>query len=33
VCGLDGIYALGMQEMDDAAFSRYINKMITLELF
>ena len=33
VCGLDGIYALGTQALDDAAFSRYLNKMITLELF
>ena len=33
VCGLDGIYALGTQALDDAAFSRYLNKMITMELF
>ena len=32
VCGLDGIYALGMKEIDDAAFSRYINHYITMEL-
>ena len=33
VCGLDGIYALGTQPLDETAFSRYLNKMITLELF
>lgn len=33
VCGLDGIYALGTQTLDETAFSRYVNKMITLELF
>lgn len=33
VCGLDGIYALDTQATDEAAFSRYVNKMITLELF
>ncbi|MCY2011958.1 TetR family transcriptional regulator [Klebsiella pneumoniae] len=33
VCGLDGIYALDAQALDEAAFSRYVNKMITLELF
>lgn len=33
VCGLDGIYALDAQASDEAAFSRYVNKMITLELF
>ena len=33
VCGLDGIYALGTQTLDETAFSRYLNKMITLELF
>ncbi|EKL0923791.1 TetR family transcriptional regulator [Klebsiella pneumoniae] len=33
VCGLDGIYALDTQALDEAAFSRYVNKMITLELF
>jgi hypothetical protein len=33
VCGLDGIYALGMQEIDDAAFNRHINYSISMELF
>lgn len=33
VCGLDGIYALGTQTLDETAFIRYLNKMITLELF
>lgn len=33
VCGLDGIYALDTQTLDETAFSRYVNKMITLELF
>lgn len=33
VCGLDGIYALGMQEIDDATFNRYINYYISMELF
>ncbi|HCE8954168.1 TPA: TetR family transcriptional regulator [Raoultella ornithinolytica] len=32
VCGLDGIYALGMEAIDDSAFTRYINHYITLEL-
>ncbi|WP_449546950.1 TetR family transcriptional regulator [Lelliottia amnigena] len=32
VCGLDGIYVLGMPEMDDAAFNQHLNKLITLEL-
>ena len=32
VCGLDGIYALGMKEIDDATFSRYIKHYITMEL-
>lgn len=32
VCGLDGIYALGMEEIDDSAFTRYINHYIALEL-
>ncbi|HGY5614022.1 TPA: TetR family transcriptional regulator, partial [Raoultella ornithinolytica] len=32
VCGLDGIYALGMEAIDDSAFTRYINYYITLEL-
>ncbi|MGX8841301.1 TetR family transcriptional regulator, partial [Klebsiella quasipneumoniae] len=26
-------YALDAQALDEAAFSRYVNKMITLELF
>lgn len=33
VCGLDGIYALGMKEIDDAAFNQHINHYISLELF
>ncbi|KNC90532.1 TetR family transcriptional regulator [Trabulsiella odontotermitis] len=33
VCGLDGIYALGMKEVDDAAFTRHIQHIISLELF
>ena len=32
VCGLDGIYALGMEAIDDSAFTQYINHYITLEL-
>ncbi|MEZ2433559.1 TetR family transcriptional regulator, partial [Raoultella planticola] len=32
VCGLDGIYALGMEAIDDSAFTRYINHYIALEL-
>ncbi|ATM91549.1 TetR family transcriptional regulator [Klebsiella aerogenes] len=32
VCGLDGIYALGMQAIDDAAFIRYLKHYIALEL-
>ncbi|ATM05606.1 TPA: TetR family transcriptional regulator [Raoultella planticola] len=32
VCGLDGIYALGMEAIDDSAFTRYINYYIALEL-
>lgn len=32
VCGLDGIYALGMEAIDDSAFTRYINHYISLEL-
>lgn len=32
VCGLDGIYALGMQAIDDAAFTRYLKHYIALEL-
>ena len=33
VCGLDGIYVLNMPEMDDAAFNKHLDKLITLELF
>jgi AcrR family transcriptional regulator len=33
VCGLDGIYVLGMAEIDDAAFSRHLQRTIQLELF
>ena len=32
VCGLDGIYALGMNEINDETFTRYIQHYITLEL-
>lgn len=32
VCGLDGIYVLGMNEINDETFTRYINHYITLEL-
>lgn len=32
VCGLDGIYALGMSEISDEVFTRYIQHYITLEL-
>ncbi len=32
VCGLDGIYALGMAEISDEIFTRYIQYYITLEL-
>lgn len=32
VCGMDGIYALGMAAIDDSAFTRYINHYIMLEL-
>ncbi|HAT1637246.1 TetR family transcriptional regulator [Raoultella planticola] len=32
VCGLDGIYALGMEAIDDSAFTHYINHYIALEL-
>ncbi|MEW5561106.1 TetR family transcriptional regulator [Enterobacter asburiae] len=32
VCGLDGIYVLGMAEVDDAAFSRHLLRAIALEL-
>ncbi len=33
VCGLDGIYVLNMPEMDNAAFNKHLDKLITLELF
>ncbi len=33
VCGLDGIYVLGIEEMADPAFERHLDRMITLELF
>ncbi|MBP8543018.1 MULTISPECIES: TetR family transcriptional regulator [unclassified Citrobacter] len=32
VCGLDGIYVLGIEEMADPAFKRHLDRMITLEL-
>ncbi|MFP2265340.1 TetR family transcriptional regulator [Citrobacter braakii] len=32
VCGLDGIYVLGIDEMADPAFERHLDRMITLEL-
>ncbi|SNY58730.1 TetR family transcriptional regulator [Enterobacter sp. CC120223-11] len=32
VCGLDGIYVLGMAEINDAAFSRHLHRAIALEL-
>lgn len=32
VCGLDGIYALGMNEINDETFNRYIQHYITIEL-
>lgn len=32
VCGLDGIYVLGMPEVDDAAFRQHIEHVIALEL-
>ncbi|WP_165464194.1 TetR family transcriptional regulator [Enterobacter cloacae] len=32
VCGLDGIYVLNMPEMDDAAFNKHLDKLISLEL-
>ncbi|MEL2356114.1 TetR family transcriptional regulator, partial [Klebsiella pneumoniae] len=31
-CGLDGIFALDAQARDEAAVSRFVNKMITLEV-
>lgn len=33
VCGLDGIYVLNMPEMDDAAFNKHLDKLISLELY
>ncbi|KFC10558.1 TetR family transcriptional regulator [Trabulsiella guamensis ATCC 49490] len=33
VCGLDGIYALGLEGMDDAAFVHHLQQAITVELF
>ena len=33
VCGLDGMYVLGIQEMADPAFDRHLDRMIELELF
>ncbi|HEY4468562.1 MAG TPA: TetR family transcriptional regulator [Klebsiella sp.] len=33
VCGLEGIYALGMEEINDATLNRYINYYISMELF
>ena len=33
VCGLDGIYVLGMPDVDDAAFDRHLDAMIHRELF
>ncbi|MCA2024314.1 TetR family transcriptional regulator [Enterobacter sp. K16B] len=32
VCGLDGMYVLNMPEMDDAAFTQHLDKLISLEL-
>lgn len=32
VCGMDGIYVLGLPEMGDSAFSRHLHQQITLEL-
>lgn len=32
VCGLDGIYVLGIEEMADPAFERHLDRMVTLEL-
>ncbi len=32
VCGLDGIYALGMAEISDEIFTRYIKHYISIEL-
>ncbi|EHV9579314.1 TetR family transcriptional regulator, partial [Salmonella enterica subsp. enterica serovar Muenchen] len=33
VCGLDGMYVLGIPEMADPAFKFHLDRMITLELF
>lgn len=33
VCGLDGIYVLNMPEMDNAAFNKHLDILISLELF
>ncbi|EGT0663562.1 TetR family transcriptional regulator [Citrobacter werkmanii] len=33
VCGLDGMYMLGIEEMADPAFDNHLDRMITLELF
>ncbi len=32
VCGLDGIYMLNIGGMDDAAFNKHLDKLISLEL-
>lgn len=32
VCGLDGIYELGLKDVDDTAFMRHIQRIISLEL-
>ncbi|MCX8287634.1 TetR family transcriptional regulator [Enterobacter pseudoroggenkampii] len=32
VCGLDGITTLNMPEMDDVAFNKHLDKLISLEL-
>ncbi|KAF1369099.1 MAG: TetR family transcriptional regulator [Yokenella regensburgei] len=33
VCGMDGVYALGLEEVDDEAFIHHLHRAITLELF
>lgn len=33
VCGLDGMYALGMEDINDDAFDRHLEAAVTLELF
>ncbi|MCX8982142.1 TetR family transcriptional regulator [Citrobacter portucalensis] len=33
VCGLDGMYILGIEVMADPAFDRHLDRMITQELF